>query len=76
MNFRHLHLTLSVDWTNRASVLECGGWDTALERCCSPEINFSIKRQTSFESGVALCSPPGFKTLARFGRFAASERKL
>ncbi len=61
---------------NGACVLECGGCDTALKRCCLSSIKFRFESQLPSESGVALRLPPHSKTIRRFGRFAWTGRLL
>jgi hypothetical protein len=59
---------------NRRKVLECGGCDTALERCCLSSVNFNFKGRLSLESGVPRTLsglPPHSTTQARHQRFKA-----
>ncbi len=57
--------------TNRRKVLECGGGDTALERCCSAADKVVFSVRMPFESGVALRLPPHSMTQAWIGRLIA-----
>jgi hypothetical protein len=62
LTFTFERFSLSMSRPNRRKVLECGGCDTALERCCC------------VESGVALRLPPHSKTQTRNCRFITSMR--
>jgi hypothetical protein len=57
--------------SNRRKVLECGGYDTAFERCCLSSVKFDFENRSSLESGVALHLPPHSTTQARHRRFKA-----
>ena len=54
---------------NRRKVLECGGCDTALERCCRFVAGFSLVGRMLFKNSVALRLPPHSTVQARNGRF-------